>query len=375
MASFSDHRLEEAKALPIGEIVDRLEIVGLKRGGHELVGPCPECGGTDRFGVNLRKGVFQCRRCGAKGDGIRLVMWLRGVTLGEALTWLCGPAEGISDAERDERRRKASAARAKAEAAENRYRQEAIRAAREIWKAGLPAENTPVRDYLTRRGIPREALPELPVCLRFHPACAYMVSDGKEWHEAHRGPAMLAAIQASDGRFSGVHRTWLDLGEPKGKLRKADPVTGAPLDAKKTLGAKKGGAIRLIAPQGAPVLIMGEGIETTLTAMLPGLHPQAAFWAGIDLGNMAGRRRLGKGLTYAGLPDMEDAEAFLPPEGVDRLIYVMDGDSEPRLTRAQLLSGLRRAMLRRPGLRGQLVRAPEGKDLNDLVMGDADAGS
>ena len=36
----------------------------LKKQGSELVGPCPNCGGTDRFHVRLRDGLFGCRQCG-----------------------------------------------------------------------------------------------------------------------------------------------------------------------------------------------------------------------------------------------------------------------------------------------------------------------
>lgn len=369
MADFQDdHRLDEARAIPIAELVDRLEIAGLKRGGHEMIGPCPECGGTDRFGVNLRKGLFQCRRCGAKGDGIELVKWLRHMTLPQALTWLCGPSEGISDAERADRLKKARAARERTERDAQKYRREAMKAAHKVWGEGLPAENTQVRDYIARRGIPRDLLPDMPKCLRFHPECRYMVPDDGGWREAWRGPAMLAAIQGPDGKFIGLHRTWIDLDEPKGKIRRTDPKTGAPLDAKKTLGAKKGGAIRLLTPDSAELMIMGEGIETSLTAAISGVYPGAAVWCGIDLGNMAGRRISGKGLKYAGLPDLEDLEAWTPPEWVRRLIFVQDGDSDPRLTRAQLQSGLRRAMKLRPGLRGQIVHAGEGRDLNDIVL-------
>ncbi|MBL3587775.1 hypothetical protein JMM61_20930, partial [Rhodovulum sulfidophilum] len=35
--------------------------------------------------------------------------------------------------------------------------------------------------------------------------------------EIHRGPAMVALVQAPGGRGSGIHRTWLDLDQPKGK--------------------------------------------------------------------------------------------------------------------------------------------------------------
>lgn len=77
----------------------------------------------------------------------------------------------------------------------------------------------------------------------------------------------------------------------------------------------------------------------------------------------------GRGLKHAGIPDMDDAEAFVPPPWVRQLVYVMDGDSDPRLTRAQLLAGIRRAMILRPGLRGRIVPCPEGADLNDVLLG------
>lgn len=96
-----------------------------------------------------------------------------------------------------------------------------------------------------------------------------------------------------------------------------------------------------------------------------------AFWCLIDMGNMAGRRQAGPGLKFAGLPDLGDADAFVPPPWVKRLIFVMDGDSDPKMTRAQMEAGLRRAMARDPELRGQIVVAPSGFDLNDVLMGGA----
>ena len=41
--------------------------ITLKRSGAELIGPCPKCGGEDRFAVNLNKQVFNCRGCNARG--------------------------------------------------------------------------------------------------------------------------------------------------------------------------------------------------------------------------------------------------------------------------------------------------------------------
>lgn len=47
----------------------RASALGLKRLGGELVGPCPACGGTDRFRVTQRGGVF-CRQCCPDGKSI-----------------------------------------------------------------------------------------------------------------------------------------------------------------------------------------------------------------------------------------------------------------------------------------------------------------
>lgn len=362
-----DPRLAEARAMDIASVVDRLELSGLSRAGSELIGPCPRCGGRDRFGINLRDNVFLCRRCDGKGGVINLVMFVREVGFREALEWLCGPVEGISPEERRARERRAEENRIRNDERSARARARALRDAREIWQQAGPAQGSPVHDYLAARGIARAAYPRLPRCLRFHPSLGLMVQVEGQWVEAHRGPAMLAAIQGPDGTFQGLHRTWFDIDRPKGKPHVLHPVSGAPMKVKKSLGSVKGGAIRLTAA--APVLIMGEGIETTLTALLADTPPGAACWAGISLGNMAGQRRLGQGLRFAGMPDLGDRHAFVPPPGVERLIYVMDGDSEPRLTRAHLLAGLRRAMALRPGLQGQIVHAGAGVDLNDVLMG------
>ena len=369
----TDYRLSDAKAKPIEEVIHILGIQGLVRTGNEMVGPCPACGGRDRFGVNLRKGVFLCRRCDAKGGNIDLVMLVNGLEFKAALDWLCGPLQGISEEERRAREKRAEQNRLVNEARAARERQEAIDAAREIWAAAEPAEGTAVRDYLIRRGIPLDLLPVLPKCLRFAASLPYTVKAEKGWDVIHRGPAMLAAVQAPHGRLSAVHRTWIDLDRPNGKAAIADPKTGEALPAKKVIGSKKGGAIRLSGnAHQAPVMVMGEGIETTLSAMISGVDAGAMFWAGVDLGNMAGRRvTRGEGMKYAGRPDLEDDEAFVPPPGVQRLVYVMDGDSEPRLTRAKLEAGLRRAMVKRPGLRGQIAAAPQGLDLNDVLVGKA----
>ena len=57
------------------------------KGPHEFAGPCPLCGGEDRFIVwpdRPRGGAFLCRKCGANGDGIAFLMQRDGLSYAEA---------------------------------------------------------------------------------------------------------------------------------------------------------------------------------------------------------------------------------------------------------------------------------------------------
>lgn len=373
MRADRDERLREAKSRDIWMIAQQLDITGLQRHGHEWVGPCPNCGGTDRFAIDTRKQVFLCRRCEGRGDVVSLVRFVRAMTLPQAIEWLVGPEEELPEAERAARKKRSEENQRKLDARAEQERQDAIKAARRIWNAGHDPEGTPVRGYLAARGIPTALLPMIPRCIRYHPDLPYMAraTDGAGWVEIHRGPAMLAAIQKPDGQAQAVHRTWIDLSRPKGKPEITGP-DGRPAKVKKTLGSKKGGVIRLVTPPGFDTLVMGEGIETTMTALISGVYPGAAHWCAVDLGNIAGRVRSGKGLKFAGLPDMSDGAAWLPPRGLKRLILVEDGDSDPRDTRAKLEAGARRAMAHVPGLQAQIVPCPAGRDLNDLLMGAGD---
>ena len=99
--------IERARAVPIESVIERR---GVKlRGKTDRCGPCPRCGGQDRFSINVREQVFNCRGCGAKGDVIALVQFLDGVDFKTAVETLSGermadeapaglgPAKGIYD--------------------------------------------------------------------------------------------------------------------------------------------------------------------------------------------------------------------------------------------------------------------------------------
>jgi hypothetical protein len=80
---------EHARSVRIEHELDRRGI-RLKRVGAELVGPCPKCGGDDRFAVHLTKQVFNCRHCNVGGDVIALVQLLDDCDFMAACTTLAG---------------------------------------------------------------------------------------------------------------------------------------------------------------------------------------------------------------------------------------------------------------------------------------------
>jgi putative DNA primase/helicase len=84
----STELIARAGALPIeGEIERR----GIKlRGRVEREGPCPVCGGTDRFAINIRKQQWNCRGCRVGGGIIGLVQHLDGVGFRQAIETLTG---------------------------------------------------------------------------------------------------------------------------------------------------------------------------------------------------------------------------------------------------------------------------------------------
>jgi CHC2 zinc finger len=62
--------------------------------GPEREGPCQVCGGTDRFSINTKKQVWNCRGCQQGGDVYELAMHLDGIGFGEAAELLDGRPNG-----------------------------------------------------------------------------------------------------------------------------------------------------------------------------------------------------------------------------------------------------------------------------------------
>src|SRR5262249_34712135 len=115
--------------IPIQDEVARRGLK-LRRSGQELIGPCPACGGTDRFSINTRNQVSNCRGFGG-GDVIALVQHLDGCDFKAAVRTL-----GIEE-------RPSPAVRPALPAAPERPREDANGArALAIWHAAVPIAGT-----------------------------------------------------------------------------------------------------------------------------------------------------------------------------------------------------------------------------------------
>jgi hypothetical protein len=346
--------------------------------GIDRAGPCPVCGGTDRFAIHTKKDTFLCRRCGIAGHGvIDLVIKTESVEFTRACEIITGrsASEPIDEAAAARMRERNEAEAAKRADEELRYREQARKGAYGIWRRARPVNwgtlAGDVAGYLAdcRRIVPAGLM---GVQLREIASHPWIEKQGNTRVTVHEGPAMIAAVTRPDGTFGAVHQTWLDVEQPKGKVVLPPAADGSERPSKKVMGVKKGGAIRLFTPEGARRIVMGEGIETTLTALAFNLEPETAYWAGVDLGNMAGRAaRSDSGGQIWDEPDLEDRDCFLPPGWCEELVYLCDSDEASTHTEEKVIRGLRRAARLRtdaPPLAVSYVPPlGEGMDLNDLV--------
>jgi hypothetical protein len=139
----------------------------LSRYGHsgEYVGACPVCGtGRDRFSINSKKGVFNCRVCGKGGHGsVDLEMFLGDCDFVEAVkrltntTSLSGlrPTTKKSDTAIEHERKR------------ERDEEEQHETASWLWTQRQPVAGSPVERYLRER---RRYTGSIPSTLGYLPA-------------------------------------------------------------------------------------------------------------------------------------------------------------------------------------------------------------
>lgn len=216
---------------------------------RDVHGPCPVCGGTDRFRFDDKgNGSWFCNQCTRKGDkpdGFNLLMKLHGWTFTQAKEEVA-PLLGTIQ--------QTAAKPERTEADKRDYMRQVVRGARPV----TPGD--PVWLYLERRcGDPSGVLADL----RYHPALKHSVDGGNH-------PAMLAFMGWDGKRFSGIHRTYLT---PDGHKAAVDPV-------KMSYGDM--GAVRL--GPAAERMGIAEGIETAIAASLRFGVP---VWSGICANGLA----------------------------------------------------------------------------------------
>ena len=142
--------ITRARVVPIEREIEARGI-RLQGRGPERTGPCPVCGGKDRFSINVQKQVWNCRGCAqGGGDAISLVRHLDGLDFRGAVALLAGstPTERPQTVEAPPPKRDPKA-------------DEIVRrnAALVIWNQAVEPRGTLVEKYLNGRGLdlPEEA--------------------------------------------------------------------------------------------------------------------------------------------------------------------------------------------------------------------------
>lgn len=323
------------------ERADNVDLVALaqKHGcklvkrGKDWKGPCPQCGGDDRFVITPSKSVFFCRHCGASGDAIELLRHITGCNFPEAI-------ERLTGAPLPQRQEPA-----KPKANPDFERQTSA----ELfgwWDEAKPICGTPAEAYLVKtRRVDVEQIPDINDVLRFHPRCIF-------GHRRYQ-PCLLALIRdiVTDEQI-GFVRTSIDASG-----RKA-PVTdnGKPV-ARKILGGKAGGAIKLWSDAAVThCLVVGEGLESTAAAATKIEHKGALLrpaWALIDSGNLK---------YFPVLPEIEHLTILVDNDHPDEHGRRAGPAAADECTRSWLAAG--RDV-------DQLIPRVIGADFNDLTVGDA----
>jgi phage/plasmid primase-like uncharacterized protein len=233
--------IDIAKAVPIETEIARRGIRLVGRGADRC-GPCQVCGGRDRFSINTRKQVFNCRGCSVGGDVIDLVRHLDGVDFKTAIQTITGterkPIIPVKPVQ----------AVVLCDEADN------TALALKIWADASPIQGTPAEKYLRlHRGLEPPAGDDV---LRFHRSCPW-------------GNSKQACMIA-------LYRD-IVTNEPKAISRTAINADGIKIK-RLSLGPVGGCAIKLDPDENVEYgLHIGEGIETVLAGRQLGFRPAWAL--------------------------------------------------------------------------------------------------
>lgn len=287
-------------------------------------GPCPACGGKDRFRFDNRRGRgdFYCNRCGS-GDGFKLLQLTFGFTFSMARQKVLAVVGRLDRGGEPVRLVRAADP---AHMAEKRPSPKPPERIYRLRRGRCAIENcSDAIDYLESRG-----LWPLPVgcSLKAHPTVEY-------WHDRRsigRYPALIADVVDIEGELVTSHVTYLQAGR---KLTGYEPrkiLTG--------MTGRVGCAARLM--PATEVLGIAEGLETALSAAVVHGIP---VWAALNSSLLS---------------------RFEPPPGVTTLHVYGDRDE------AGLLAALRvsERLQGRIRVESHIPKAP-AKDWNDFLLNRA----
>lgn len=151
-----DELIERAKSTDLRSLAERYTELRSCSGRKELEGPCPKCGGSDRFHVTAD--WFFCRndKCHPKrGDAIEFLRWLSpGLSFAEAVQQLAGGALPVVATRRPASQQKAAKQQTEDEKAKlalwhKKVNRLADEAADRLWGR----EGEPARAYLEQRSL------------------------------------------------------------------------------------------------------------------------------------------------------------------------------------------------------------------------------
>ena len=336
------------------DVLDVARDLRLFRSGRTWRGECPINGcsagkkADGAFWIDPRSQRFGCFSCDEKGDAIALEHALRSTgveTIRHAAARLArvdleqwdaerkdafvpvaglGRTSGPSAGERRAREAEREALRA-VEAARDADREAWIlELAQATWRGARPARGTPVEAYLRARGVVGRPLDLALEQVRFHPEAHHSREAGRDL----RLPGMIGLIVAPLGLEAvptgGIHVTYLaeggDLVWRRAEVRRSKTVWGPPQLSPAAVRPgddrpDRWGGVWLTPPTGPGPLMVGEGIESTLSAAVLAGEPARAV-AALSLNALQGGWREDRfGRVDCDQPRADpDAPAFTWPE-------------------------------------------------------------
>jgi putative DNA primase/helicase len=215
-------------------------------------GPCPACGGVDRFRFDDKNGdgCYICSQCDA-GDGFSLLMkcfhWTFPQAL-EAVAAYLGASIDIPQAK--------PCKRPETPTFDIKKQQRIDTTLANSERTGLPLDR-----YFINRGL-SDLIGKVPSCLRFHPGLPYWQETASgQWEQSALCPTMLGLVTDLTGNVITLHRTFLTNDGNKAPVPHPKKLIAPALS-----GSLRGSSIKLATPTNE--LCLTEGIETALAVWL-----------------------------------------------------------------------------------------------------------